>query len=191
MDVETAYLNAKMIDDKLVYMKIGPLINAIISQLDQIFEKYQDGNGAVIDKLDKALYGCVELAVLWYKDLKATLVTDEYRVNPYDLCVFNKVYEGEQVTVIFHVDELLGACILSEASEDLNEVLIKKYKKVKVTRGKIHPYLGMIMNFQRPGVVTVANPGYMSDLVKEYGESTPMSTPADENLFNVKELPLL
>ena len=34
------------------------------------------------------------------------------------------------------------------------------------------------MNFQRPGVVTVANPGYMSDLVKEYGESTPMSTPA-------------
>ena len=137
MDVETAYLNAKMIDDKLVYMKIGPLINAIISQLDQIFEKYQDGNGAVIDKLDKALYGCVELAVLLYKDLKATFVTDEYRVNPYDLCVFNKVYEGEQVTVIFHVDELLGACILSEASEDLNEVLIKKYKKVKVTRGKI------------------------------------------------------
>ena len=47
------------------------------------------------------------------------------------------------------------------------------------------------MNFQRPGVVTVANPGCMSDLVKEYGESTPMSTPADENLFNVRESPLL
>ena len=49
----------------------------------------------------------------------------------------------------------------------------------------------MIMNFQRTGVVTVANPGYMSDLVKEYGESTPMSTPADENLFIVRESPLL
>ena len=49
----------------------------------------------------------------------------------------------------------------------------------------------MIMNFQRPGVVTVANPGYMSDLVKEYGESTPMSTPTDENLFHVRESPLL
>ena len=94
-------------------------------------------------------------------------------MNPYDLCVFNKVYKGEQVTVIFHVDDLLGACVLSVALEDLYEVLIKKYKKVKVTRGKI-------MNFQRPGVVTVANPGYMSDLIKEYGESKPMSTPADE-----------
>ena len=42
----------------------------------------------------------------------------------------------------------------------------------------------MIMNFQH-GVVTIA--GYMSDLVKEYDESAPMSTPADENLFNVRE----
>ena len=129
--------------------------------------------------------------MLWHNDLKATLEADEYRVNPYNLCVFNKVYEGEQVTVIFHVDDLLGVCILSEASEDLNEVLIKKYKKVKVTREKVHPYLSMIMNFKSPGVVTVANPGCMSDLVKEYGESTPMSTLADENLFNVRELPLL
>ena len=31
----------------------------------------------------------------------------------------------------------------------------------------------------------------MSDLIKEYGESKPMSTPADENLFNVIESPLL
>ena len=57
MDVETAYLNAKMIDDKPVYMKIGPLITAILSQLDSNFEKYQDGKGAVIVKLDEALYG--------------------------------------------------------------------------------------------------------------------------------------
>ena len=47
------------------------------------------------------------------------------------------------------------------------------------------------MNFLWPGVVTVANPGYMSDLIKEYGESKPMSTPADENLFNVRGSPLL
>ena len=191
MDVETAYLNAKMIDDKPIYMKIGPLITAVLSQLDSNFEKYQDGKGAVIFKLDKALYGCVESAMLSYKDLKTTLEADDYRVNPYDLCVFNEVYKREQVTVIFYIDDLLGACVLSEALEDLYELLIKKYKKVKVTRGKIHPYLGMIMNFQRPGVVTVANPGYISDLVKEYGESTPMSTPTDENLFHVRESALL
>ena len=45
-----------MIDDKTVYMTIGPLVTAILAQLDAKFEKYQDSKGAVIVKLDKALY---------------------------------------------------------------------------------------------------------------------------------------
>ena len=73
MDVETAYLNAKIIDDKPVYMRIGPLVTAILAQLDTKYEEYQDGNGATIVKLDKALYGCVESPVLWYKNLRAIL----------------------------------------------------------------------------------------------------------------------
>ena len=123
MDVETAYLNAKMMDDKPVYMRIGPLVTAILAQLDTKYEKYQDGNGAIIVKLDKALYGCVESAVLWYKDLRATLETDGFVVNPYDLCVFNKDYKGKQITVIFHVDDLLGACVFVQALEDLYGVV--------------------------------------------------------------------
>ena len=56
MDVETAYLNARMIDDKPVFMRIGPLVTAILGQLDAKFEKYLDSKGSVIVKLDKALY---------------------------------------------------------------------------------------------------------------------------------------
>ena len=36
-------------------------------------------------KVDKALYGCVESAVLWYKKLRSTLEADGYEVNLYDL----------------------------------------------------------------------------------------------------------
>ena len=53
-----------MIDDKPVYMKI-----AILAQLDAGFEKRQDSKGALIVKLDKALYGCAESAVLCNKNL--------------------------------------------------------------------------------------------------------------------------
>ena len=38
MDVETAYLNARMIDDKPVFMRTGPLVTAILGQLDAKFE---------------------------------------------------------------------------------------------------------------------------------------------------------
>ena len=88
-------------------------------------------------KLDKALYGCVESAVSWYKNLRPILETDGYEVNPYDLCELRKIYN-------FHVDDLLAECAFKEGLEKLYEVLIKKYEMVKVTR---HPYLGMIADF--------------------------------------------
>ena len=86
-------------------------------------------------KVDKALYGCVESAVLWYEDLRATLEEDGYIVKPYDLSIFNKIYEGKQITVIFHVDDLLAACAIRAAIEELYATLVRKYEKVKVARG--------------------------------------------------------
>ena len=77
-----------------------------------------------------------------HKNLRSTLEADGYEVNPYDLCVFNKIYIGKQITVIFHVDDLLAACVFKKAQEKLYEVLIKKYEKIKHTRGERHPYLG-------------------------------------------------
>ena len=61
--------------------------------------------------------------------------------------------------MIFHVDDLLAACAIREALEKLYDALVRKYEKVKVTRGDKHPYLGMITNFQQPGVVVMGNPG--------------------------------
>lgn len=81
-------------------------------------------------KLEKALYGCVESEVLCYKDLRKTLEVDNYHVNLYDLCVFNKVYKGDQITVTFHVDYLLCTGVNTEALEELYGVLVQKYKKM-------------------------------------------------------------
>ena len=62
--------------------------------------------------------------------------------------------------------------MFKEGLEKLYEVLLKNNEKFKVTRGDNHPYLGIIANFQQPGVVVIGNPGFMSDLMKEYGEAT-------------------
>ena len=49
----------------------------------------------------------------------------------------------------------------------------------------------MIANFQRPGAVIIGNLGFMIDLMREYGEAKISTTPADENLFNVRASPQL
>jgi hypothetical protein len=42
-------------------------------------------------KLIKALYGCVKLALLWYELFAGTLIKLGFELNPYDMCVANKV----------------------------------------------------------------------------------------------------
>ncbi|CAN0452458.1 unnamed protein product, partial [Ectocarpus fasciculatus] len=57
-------------------------------------------------KLKRALYGCVQSARLWFEKLRGVLEADGFEANPYDLCTFNKMVDGEQVSVAFHVDDL-------------------------------------------------------------------------------------
>ena len=41
-------------------------------------------------KLDKALYGCVESARLWYDHLRKTLEAMGFQAHLHDICTFNK-----------------------------------------------------------------------------------------------------
>ena len=50
--------------------------------------------------MNKALYGLLESALQWYKELQAALEADGFVVNPYDPCVTNKVIKGNQMTLV-------------------------------------------------------------------------------------------
>jgi hypothetical protein len=62
-------------------------------------------------QLDKALYGTLEAAKLWYDNLTSKFLQAGFVKNPYDECVWNKtMLNGQQVTVTFHVDDLVVTC---------------------------------------------------------------------------------
>ncbi len=47
-------------------------------------------------------------SVLWfYKKLRADLEADGFIVNNYDTCVANKIVNGTQMTVTWHVDNII------------------------------------------------------------------------------------
>eukprot|EP00957_Ditylum_brightwellii_P097935 7458768-Ditylum_brightwellii.AAC.1 len=56
--------------------------------------------------LKKALYGCLKSALLFYKRLVKDLIDQEFELNPYDPCVANKIVNGKQPTVTWHLDDL-------------------------------------------------------------------------------------
>ena len=70
-------------------------------------------------RLDKALYGCIESAKLWYNEIAGTLGRNGFMANPRDICVFNKDVEGNQFTILVFVDDLKMTCVDKKAVLDI------------------------------------------------------------------------
>ena len=90
-----------------------------------------------------------------------------FEVNPYDPCVANKIVDGTQMTVCWHVDDLK----LSHADESkVTEVvdwLRKQYGELRVTRGKVHDYLGMTLDYTEAGKVKVIMKDFTVAMIEE------------------------
>jgi hypothetical protein len=65
-----------------------------------------------VTKLQKALYGLMRASLLFYRKLrKEEFETYGFEINPYDLCVANKMTDGgKQLMVIWHIDDLMASC---------------------------------------------------------------------------------
>ena len=54
----------------------------------------------------KALYGLMISAMMLYNKLKTDLIKNGFKLNSYDPCIANRMVNGTQLTVSWHVDDL-------------------------------------------------------------------------------------
>jgi len=141
-DIGGAYLSASM-GNYETFMKLDAQLATILSLLDDSYEKYVNEHGELVVKLDKALYGCVQSAKLWYEHLRGTLQSMGFKINPSDICVFNKGSGTDQCSICTHVDDLKITCKNIDVIDEVLRVLTAVYKDVKIVRGVEHSYLGM------------------------------------------------
>jgi hypothetical protein len=71
VDVTGAYLNAEVKEE--VHMRLDKNLAALLITVDKSYEEYLEKDGTMLVKLNRALYGLVESAKLWYEHLKGTL----------------------------------------------------------------------------------------------------------------------
>jgi hypothetical protein len=143
-------------------MKItGVLVNLIVEMAPETYGPYvtQEGGSRVIYvQVIRALYGMLVAALLWYKKFRSDLEGEGFVFNPYDACVANRQVNNKQHTVRFHVDDLMSSHVDIKVNDEFERWLNKMYGAhgaVKVTRGKIHDYLGMTFDFTTPGKVKI------------------------------------
>jgi Reverse transcriptase (RNA-dependent DNA polymerase) len=135
--------------------------------------------------LNRALYGCVESAALWFENLRDTMMSLER--NPHDLCVFNKTSDsGIQCTAAVHVDDLLITSVDQGMIESLAEGLKRRYGEITMTNGTKLDYLSMVLDFSHPGETRVSMKGFVEDMLLSSGVTGGAKTPATDGLFEVR-----
>jgi hypothetical protein len=145
-DIGGAFLNASMEPTGVkVHMRLDPAMAKMLVKIAPEYSPFLEPSGSMVVELDKALYGCVEASLLWFKDLRSKLVAHGFVANPYDQCVFNKFDEvtGTQMTVVLHVDDLMVTSTSQGQLDDFHTYLNSVYPETSSKQGPIVSYLGM------------------------------------------------
>jgi hypothetical protein len=189
-DVVGAYLLADM--DEFVLIKLTGDAVDIMCKANPEYEKFvtiENGKRVLYLRLLKALYGCVRSALLWYELFSSTLQGMGFELNPYDLCVANKMINEKQCTIGWYVDDTKISHVDANVVTDVIKKIEEKFGKMTVTRGKVHTFLGMKLTIQDDRTVKIDMKEYVKETIEDFGEdvSKHAATPAKGNLFEVDE----
>jgi hypothetical protein len=131
-------------------------------------------------------------ALLFYRKLVADLLSIDFTINPYDPCIANKMIDGFQLTVCWHVDDLLLGHIKPTVVTKFLDWLSQRYdtpkKKLNATRGHTYDYLGMNIDFSQRGLVKFDMIPYIDKIIEAFPEKITghTSSPAADHLFTVR-----
>jgi hypothetical protein len=133
----------------------------------------------------------MRVSLLFYRKLRKELEDYGYEINPYDPCIANKMTtSGKQMTLVWHVNDLMASCEVDFELTKLSCYLAKIYgPKLTMHTGRKHDYLGVDMEFRQDGTLGVSMIPYLKNVIAEFPEliSGKSPTPAADHLFKIRD----
>ena len=120
INIPGAFLHATNKDYVVMQMN-GTLAKLMAQMYPKLYRKYlvdKKGKKVLYLRLQKALYGMMKSALLFYQKLVFELKSMGFAVNPNDPCIANKIVDGHQLTLRWHVDDLIISHIDMSAIND-------------------------------------------------------------------------
>ncbi len=135
--------------------------------------------------------------LLYYEKFTASLKSKGFTMTPYDPCVWNKIINGKQLTIVFHVEDCKLSHVESKVLDETIEWLRREYESIFLK----HKYLGMDLDYSTRGQCKVTMIGYVDEILAAWkkvdqspdddgyrtvaSKSKTKSSAAPENLFVV------
>jgi len=188
-DVPGAYLHALMPADKLVLLKLRGKFVDIMCQVNPEYKPYvrYEGKCKVLYlHVLRAIYGCLESALLWYNLYSSTLQKLGFTLNPYDLCVANKVIDGSQCTIVFYVDDNKISHKDPKVVKNVINEIKKYFGELTVESGNAFNFLGMNIKIRNDKKIEIKMKNQIEEALDWFGENIneKPANPANKNLLN-------
>jgi len=186
VDVPGAYLNADMPEDQEVIMRLDKYLSKVLMAVEPKYAEFKNDNGNIIVKLNKALYGCIQSAKLWYEELTSKLAAKGFIKNAEDCCVLNRVEpDGTQTSIGIHVDDIF----ITNMHESNIDAFLREFETVyaglSVHKGPKVNYLGMCFDFGKEKEAFIDMNAYIAEILEHAEDGGVAKTPATNDLYKV------
>ena len=169
----------------------------MVKTAPELYRKYIEiENGKIVLYVEawKAIYGMLKAALLFYLKFLNGLKSIGFALNPYDVCVANKIINGKQMTVVWHVDDFKVSHVEEAEVKHFLQLIKDNYEDpeiglVKISHGRVHNFLGMTLDFTSDGEVKIDMREYVSKMIDAFPEKEDKkaSPSAENHLFQVRD----
>lgn len=125
-------LHADMDDFTLLRKLVDIMCN--VSKEYKRFVHFENGKKVLYLRLMKALCACVKSALLWYELFLSTLEGLGLKLNTYNPCVANKVFDGNQCTIVWYIDNTKISHEDGNVVSGVIELIEENFGKMTVTQ---------------------------------------------------------
>ena len=194
-DIPSAYLQAEHVpsNGRPVHIVADRYVTSLIVKRMPEYGKFVRPNGTMILRVKKAMYGLVESAWLWYKELEKQLVSIGYSVSLNDRGLFYKkvMKNGKCIAsniASVHVDDIISAASPNSEGDKLASefwgFLESKWPGVKLQLGPNYKHLSWnIFQDPRTGEIKKSQRDYLLEVVKTAGVTKEHNLPSRSNLL--------
>lgn len=187
-DVPAAYTNAvRNPNSSPIFMVLNKDVTDIIVKNDPIFSMFVNEKGSSLVKIIRAAYGLSDSSGLWFLEVSKFLKSIGFAENPVMPCVFNKLVDGHQATILLYVDDMLISHKSINVVKSIMDALDVKYGKGTRSEGQVIEFLGMRIEKEPGGSVLVSMPKHIDELLEQWKVNKFSEFPAAHNLFEVDE----
>ena len=144
----------------MAFIKIcGFLVDMLVEIALYVYNSHvitdKKGVKQLLVQCQNALYGTMVASLLYYRMFTNNLTDIGFKITPYNPCISNKMIDGQQMTICYHVDD----CKLIHCRSKVNDWIIKwliqehesifedRSGKMTVSRGKVRKYLGVTLDY--------------------------------------------